>query len=72
MEDPVHLQAMEKYDQDLLYMSSEDYAKFARRRCGGTSDDDRGCRHAEVRSAGPREVICPRGQTLRSDVRQGS
>ena len=30
MQDPVHMQAMEKYDQDLLYMSAEDYAKFAR------------------------------------------
>jgi len=30
MEDPVHMQAMEKYDQDLIYMSSEEYAKFAR------------------------------------------
>ena len=30
MEDPVHMQAMEKYDQDLIYMSSDDYAKFAR------------------------------------------
>ena len=30
MEDPIHLQAMEKYDQDLIYMSSEGYAKFAR------------------------------------------
>ncbi|HVE51426.1 MAG TPA: tripartite tricarboxylate transporter substrate binding protein [Casimicrobiaceae bacterium] len=31
MEDPIHMQAMEKYDQDLIYMSSEDYAKFARK-----------------------------------------
>jgi tripartite-type tricarboxylate transporter receptor subunit TctC len=31
MEDPIHMQAMEKYDQDLLYMSGEDYAKFARK-----------------------------------------
>jgi tripartite-type tricarboxylate transporter receptor subunit TctC len=30
MEDPTHMQAMEKYDQDLIYMSSEDYAKFAK------------------------------------------
>ena len=30
MEDPGHGQAMEKYDQDLLYMSGEEYAKFAR------------------------------------------
>jgi tripartite-type tricarboxylate transporter receptor subunit TctC len=30
MEDPIHMQAMEKYDQDLLYMSGDDYAKFAR------------------------------------------
>jgi len=31
MEDPVHMQAMEKYDQDLIYMSGDDYAKFARK-----------------------------------------
>jgi tripartite-type tricarboxylate transporter receptor subunit TctC len=30
MEDAIHLQAMEKYDQDLIYMSGDDYAKFAR------------------------------------------
>ncbi|MCX7890927.1 MAG: tripartite tricarboxylate transporter substrate binding protein [Burkholderiales bacterium] len=30
MEDPIHLQALEKLDQELVYMSSEDYAKFAR------------------------------------------
>jgi len=30
MEDATHLQAMEKFDQDLLYMSGDDYAKFAR------------------------------------------
>ncbi len=30
MEDSVHLLAMEKFDQDLLYMSSDDYARFAR------------------------------------------
>jgi tripartite-type tricarboxylate transporter receptor subunit TctC len=30
MEDAGHRQAMEKFDQDLLYMSPEDYAKFAR------------------------------------------
>jgi len=30
MEDPDHLAIMDKYDQELLYMSSEDYAKFAR------------------------------------------
>lgn len=30
MEDPEHLAVMDKYDQELLYMSSEDYAKFAR------------------------------------------
>ena len=30
MEDTTHMQAMEKFDQDLLYMSGEDYAKFAR------------------------------------------
>ena len=31
MEDPVHMQAMEKYDQDLIYMTGEEYAKFARK-----------------------------------------
>jgi hypothetical protein len=31
MEDPVHMQAMEKYDQDLIYMSGEEYAKYARK-----------------------------------------
>jgi tripartite-type tricarboxylate transporter receptor subunit TctC len=30
MEDPIHVQAMEKFDQDLIYMSSEEYAKYAR------------------------------------------
>ena len=30
MEDPDHLAIMDKYDQELLYMSSGDYAKFAR------------------------------------------
>ena len=30
MEDPIHLQAIEKLDQELVYMSSEDYARFAR------------------------------------------
>ncbi|HVF63699.1 MAG TPA: tripartite tricarboxylate transporter substrate binding protein [Casimicrobiaceae bacterium] len=30
MEDTLHMQAMEKLDQDLLYMSSDEYAKFAR------------------------------------------
>jgi tripartite-type tricarboxylate transporter receptor subunit TctC len=30
MQDPIHMQAMEKYDQELLYMSGEEYAKFAR------------------------------------------
>lgn len=30
MEDAVHMQAMSKYDQDLIYLSSEDYAKYAR------------------------------------------
>ncbi len=30
MEDTTHMQAMEKFDQDLIYMSGEDYAKFAR------------------------------------------
>ena len=29
-EDPIHLAALEKYDQDLWYRSSEDYAKYAR------------------------------------------
>jgi hypothetical protein len=30
MEDTIHMQAMEKYDQDLIYMSGDEYAKFAR------------------------------------------
>jgi tripartite-type tricarboxylate transporter receptor subunit TctC len=30
MEDTAHMQAMEKYDQDLMYLSGDDYAKFAR------------------------------------------
>ena len=30
MEDTTHMQAMEKFDQDLIYMSADDYAKFAR------------------------------------------
>ena len=30
MEDTAHMQAMEKYDQDLIYMSPDEYAKFAR------------------------------------------
>jgi len=30
MEDATHMQAMEKFDQDLIYMSADDYAKFAR------------------------------------------
>ena len=30
MEDPEHLAIMDKYDQEILYMSSDDYAKFAR------------------------------------------
>lgn len=30
MEDPVHLAALEKYDQELAYLSTEDYAKYAR------------------------------------------
>jgi tripartite-type tricarboxylate transporter receptor subunit TctC len=30
MEDPVHLAVMEKYDQDLWYLSTADYAKYAR------------------------------------------
>ena len=29
MEDPAHMKVMEQLDQDLLYLSSEDYAKFA-------------------------------------------
>jgi tripartite-type tricarboxylate transporter receptor subunit TctC len=29
-EDPIHLAALEKYDQELWYRSSEDYAKYAR------------------------------------------
>ena len=30
MEDPVHLAVMEKYDQELWYLSTADYAKYAR------------------------------------------
>jgi tripartite-type tricarboxylate transporter receptor subunit TctC len=30
MEDPAHLAVLEKYDQDLWYLSSADYAKYAR------------------------------------------
>jgi tripartite-type tricarboxylate transporter receptor subunit TctC len=30
MEDAIHMQAMEKFDQDLIYMSGDEYAKFAR------------------------------------------
>jgi len=30
MEDPIHLSALEKYDQDLWYLSSADYARYAR------------------------------------------
>lgn len=30
MQDPVHMKVMEQLDQDLLYLSSDDYAKFAR------------------------------------------
>lgn len=30
MQDPIHMKVMEQLDQDLLYLSSEDYAKFAR------------------------------------------
>jgi tripartite-type tricarboxylate transporter receptor subunit TctC len=30
MRDPIHLSALEKYDQDLWYQSSEDYARYAR------------------------------------------
>jgi tripartite-type tricarboxylate transporter receptor subunit TctC len=30
MEDPAHLAIMDKYDQDLWYLSSADYAKYAR------------------------------------------
>jgi tripartite-type tricarboxylate transporter receptor subunit TctC len=29
-EDPIHLAALERYDQDLWYASTEDYARFAR------------------------------------------
>jgi tripartite-type tricarboxylate transporter receptor subunit TctC len=29
LEDPIHLRAVEKYDQEIFYMSSEDYAKWA-------------------------------------------
>lgn len=30
MEDPIHMAALEKYDQELAYLSPEDYAKYAR------------------------------------------
>ncbi len=30
MEDPLHLAALERYDQDLWYRSTEDYARYAR------------------------------------------
>jgi tripartite-type tricarboxylate transporter receptor subunit TctC len=30
MEDPIHLSTLEKYDQDLWYLSSADYARYAR------------------------------------------
>lgn len=30
MEDPVHLAALEKYDQELWYLSTDDYTKYAR------------------------------------------
>ena len=30
MEDPLHLAALERYDQDLWYASTEDYARYAR------------------------------------------
>jgi tripartite-type tricarboxylate transporter receptor subunit TctC len=30
LEDPIHLSALEKYDQDLWYLSSPDYARYAR------------------------------------------
>ncbi|MCX7154456.1 MAG: tripartite tricarboxylate transporter substrate binding protein [Proteobacteria bacterium] len=29
LEDPIHLSAVEKYDQEIFYMSSEEYAKWA-------------------------------------------
>jgi len=29
LEDPLHLRAVEKYDQEIFYMGSEDYAKWA-------------------------------------------
>lgn len=30
MEDPAHTSVLEKYDQELWYLSSEDYARYAR------------------------------------------
>ena len=30
MEDPIHTAILEKLDQDLAYLSTEDYARFAR------------------------------------------
>lgn len=30
MEDPIHMAALEKYDQELAYLSPEDYTKYAR------------------------------------------
>ena len=50
MEDPVHMQAMEKYDQDLIYMSGEDYAKFARK----TFEEEKATLRASPRRRRPR------------------
>jgi hypothetical protein len=30
MEDPVHMKVVDQFDQQLAYMSSEEYARFAR------------------------------------------
>jgi tripartite-type tricarboxylate transporter receptor subunit TctC len=35
MEDPIHLSVLEKYDQDLWYLSSEDYTRYARETFAG-------------------------------------
>jgi tripartite-type tricarboxylate transporter receptor subunit TctC len=35
MEDPIHLSILEKYDQDLWYLSSEDYTRYARETFAG-------------------------------------
>lgn len=37
LEDPIHLRALEKYDQEIFYMGSEEYAKWA----GETYRDER-------------------------------